>query len=132
MVKVYIQKTFADKKLPQSRADGNFEPILRDINAIYEEDIKHADEYAAIYDEDDQVIVEGLHGQNLTEIEEWDDACFFNQLKENIARTGYIHPRKIQRSVIPLILEGYNLKVQAETGTGKSAVSLKFIKIVNN
>ena len=43
---------------------------------------------------------------------------------ENIDRCGYKTPREIQKSAIPLILDGYSVKGQAETGSGKTAVSL--------
>jgi superfamily II DNA/RNA helicase len=40
---------------------------------------------------------------------------------ENIKLAGYVRPRNIQSYVIPLILDGYDVKAQSETGSGKSA-----------
>jgi hypothetical protein len=52
-----------------------------------------------------------------------------SRLLRNIERSGYVYPRRIQRAVIPLMLMkefDSDLKGQAETGTGKTAVSRLF------
>ena len=56
----------------------------------------------------------------------WNEAGFPESLMKNINRCGYVRPRSIQKSVIPLILDGYSVKGQAETGSGKTAVSFFF------
>lgn len=49
---------------------------------------------------------------------------------ENIVeRSKYITPRKIQAHVIPLVLEGRDVKGHAETGSGKTAAFL--LPIIN-
>jgi len=52
------------------------------------------------------------------------------QLKENIAKKGYLTPTPIQDKVIPLLLEGKDVIATANTGTGKTASFL--IPLVNN
>jgi superfamily II DNA/RNA helicase len=50
----------------------------------------------------------------------WTDIPLNPKILSNFEHAGYIHPRKIQSYSIPLILNGYDLKAQAETGSGES------------
>ncbi len=44
-----------------------------------------------------------------------------DQIVAAVAALGYEEPTPVQRETIPLLLEGHDLLVQAETGTGKTA-----------
>jgi superfamily II DNA/RNA helicase len=46
------------------------------------------------------------------------------QILDNIRRSNYAKPRKFQQYALPLIKDGYDVKGQAETGSGKSAAFL--------
>ncbi|ABW02593.1 DEAD/DEAH box helicase domain protein [Caldivirga maquilingensis IC-167] len=52
----------------------------------------------------------------------------FNLLKEELRRAiseyGFNEPTEVQRSVIPKILDGFNVAMQARTGSGKTAAYL--------
>uniref|UniRef100_A0AC34G0D4 ATP-dependent RNA helicase n=1 Tax=Panagrolaimus sp. ES5 TaxID=591445 RepID=A0AC34G0D4_9BILA len=118
-----IEKVLTERNLPYSHADFGFAPDVRNIDEMYDEDLKHAEAYANIINEDDEVEVEGLGDQVLNCVESWKEA-FDGKLLENIIRSKYIRPRNIQCSVIPLILDHYDLIVSAETGVGKTAAYL--------
>ncbi|CAA6798370.1 MAG: ATP-dependent RNA helicase RhlE [uncultured Sulfurovum sp.] len=42
-------------------------------------------------------------------------------LQKELQKNNYLKPTPIQEKVIPLVLEGYDIMAQAQTGTGKSA-----------
>ncbi|CAD5224076.1 unnamed protein product [Bursaphelenchus okinawaensis] len=100
-----------------------FIPENRTIDDIFEEDRSVQEKYQTIFDDDEDIFIEN-YGETLCLLEKWDDYALDKTLKENIRNCGYIMPRKIQRFTIPLILEGYDMKAQAETGSGKSAAFL--------
>ena len=52
------------------------------------------------------------------------DFSFHSQLRKNIARAGFIHPRPIQDQAIPIVLTGKDVFGMANTGTGKTAAFL--------
>ncbi|KAI6179970.1 hypothetical protein M3Y98_00668800 [Aphelenchoides besseyi] len=78
--------------------------------------------YESVVDADDDVIVEPQ--ENVLKIDSWSDITLNEKLMMNINRSNYARPRKIQSYTIPYILEGKDLKGQAETGSGKSAAFL--------
>lgn len=43
---------------------------------------------------------------------------------ENINRLGFVRPREFQSKAMPVIMDGFDLKGQAETGSGKTAAFL--------
>ena len=58
------------------------------------------------------------------------DFLITEQVKQNIAKRGYIAPTPIQDQAIPYLLEGKDLIGSANTGTGKTAAFL--IPLVDN
>ncbi len=52
------------------------------------------------------------------------DFPFNEQIRTNILRAGYIHPRPIQDQAIPVVLAGKDVFGMANTGTGKTAAFL--------
>ncbi|KAI6238436.1 RNA helicase [Aphelenchoides fujianensis] len=97
-------------------------PVERDVDAIFADD-KERQKGAQLYDLDGQVEVEPLP-EPLCVFEEWADTPFNEIIVENIKRSGYERPRNFQKYAMPLILEGHDVKGQAETGSGKSAAFL--------
>uniref|UniRef100_A0A1I7SAR6 RNA helicase n=1 Tax=Bursaphelenchus xylophilus TaxID=6326 RepID=A0A1I7SAR6_BURXY len=105
-----------------------FVPEERGIDEIFGEDKLVQNSYQHIFEDDEPILVEGLQEPPLI-VERWSDVKLNAQLMKNIENCGYVKPRMIQSYAIPLILEGHDLKAQAETGSGKSAAFL--IPIVN-
>jgi ATP-dependent RNA helicase RhlE len=52
------------------------------------------------------------------------DFPFNDQIKANVIRAGYMHPRPIQDQAIPVVLKGADVFGMANTGTGKTAAFL--------
>uniref|UniRef100_A0AC34GGA9 ATP-dependent RNA helicase n=1 Tax=Panagrolaimus sp. ES5 TaxID=591445 RepID=A0AC34GGA9_9BILA len=109
----------ADKK---AKAPATFIPPVRDLSAIYEDDDKCAAEYAKVGYYDDTVIVYGV--SSLKTMDTWDLSKFPATLLGNIKRANYPYPRQIQRTAMPLILDGCDLLVCTETGSGKTLAFL--------
>ena len=96
-------------------------PVDRTIEDIRAEDIKAAEQYKNICEEDEECVVTGL--ESATQVLEfvltfftfkfflysdWGEANFEPKLKENIEKAQYIRLRKIQSLAIPLIMDGLN------------------------
>jgi superfamily II DNA/RNA helicase len=79
------------------------------------------------FEDDAEVKVEGVKEKEKLCWEKWNDMELEDKLMKNIK---YIRPRKVQQVVIPYITEGYDIKCQSETGTGKTAAFL--IPIIDN
>ena len=60
----------------------------------------------------------------------WNEMYLEKRLLKNIEHSGFEYPRNVQKSAIPYISEGYDVKCQSETGTGKTAAFL--IPIIND
>lgn len=52
---------------------------------------------------------------------EFSQLGLISQLEQTVSDLGYITPTPIQSKIIPLMLEGYDVIGQAQTGTGKTA-----------
>lgn len=61
---------------------------------------------------------------------QFSDFLITDQVKQNIAKRGYVTPTPIQDQAIPFLLEGKDLVGTANTGTGKTAAFL--IPLVDN
>jgi superfamily II DNA/RNA helicase len=67
---------------------------------------------------------EALHGANEDAVLEEATFKTFNlqpEIYKAIAKAGYLKPTPIQEKAIPKILRGFNLRISAQTGTGKTA-----------
>jgi len=103
----------------------HYMPVIRSLDEIFEEDEEVAGYYAEIANQDRDTYVtrpDGLQAGPTPRIAVWGDAFLNPSLMENINRSKWTYPRKIQADVIPLILTyDCDLKGHAETGTGKTA-----------
>jgi superfamily II DNA/RNA helicase len=118
-----IAKKLIEHTIPRSHAEPGFAPKARSASEIYDEDVKHADEYANIIDEDDDVEIVGDF-EDFQLLDTWKAAEFVDKLYENVKRAKYVRPRKIQSAAMPFILDGFDVKIQAETGSGKTLAYL--------
>uniref|UniRef100_A0A914EEL8 RNA helicase n=1 Tax=Acrobeloides nanus TaxID=290746 RepID=A0A914EEL8_9BILA len=110
------------------KAPSNYVPEIQNIDEIFQEDQEHEGEYRLVMDQDEDIIVTGLD-EDISKLDTWHDAELEKQLNINIQRSGYTRPRKIQSYAIPLIMQGYDVIGQAETGSGKTAAFL--LPIIN-
>ncbi|KAI6198118.1 hypothetical protein M3Y94_01306900 [Aphelenchoides besseyi] len=95
-------------------------PVQRTVDQIFQDDQENDIDERTLYDSDGGVIV--MYGpDDMPVIDTWDEAELLPEVLENIKRAKYVRPRNIQRYALPLIWQGYDLKAQAETGSGKSA-----------
>ncbi|KAI6198091.1 hypothetical protein M3Y94_01303800 [Aphelenchoides besseyi] len=95
-------------------------PVQRTVDQIFQDDQENEVDQQFLYDSDGGVIV--VYGpDDMPVIDTWDEAELLPEVLENIKRAQYVRPRNIQRYALPLIWQGYDLKAQAETGSGKSA-----------
>ncbi|KAI6181448.1 hypothetical protein M3Y98_00830500 [Aphelenchoides besseyi] len=95
-------------------------PVQRTVDQIFQDDQENDIDERTLYDSDGGVIV--VDGpDDMPVIDAWDEANLLPKVLENIKRAKYVRPRNIQRYALPLIWQGYDLKAQAETGSGKSA-----------
>lgn len=105
-------------------------PINRSVEELFAEDEKSAELYKDIRQIDEEIETQGLPEHDVPVIvENWAEAELEAQLIKNIERSKYTMPRKIQSHVIPLVLHGFDIKAQAETGSGKTCAFL--IPIIN-
>jgi superfamily II DNA/RNA helicase len=97
---------------------------------------------AMLYDDDADIVVKGVADRDKMRWEKWDemelDPKLLKNIREGYSQQGkskeevekYIQPRKVQQFAIPYIAEGYDVKCQSETGTGKTAAFL--VPIIDN
>ncbi|KAI6211496.1 RNA helicase [Aphelenchoides besseyi] len=97
-------------------------PVERSVDEIFKEDEKHK-RTKVFYSLDGQVTVKN-GPEPLTVIEKWEEAEFDEIIMNNIRRSNYSFPRNFQKYAMPLIMDGFDVKGQAETGSGKSAAFL--------
>jgi superfamily II DNA/RNA helicase len=115
------QNNRANGETVPERAPVNFVPQARKVDELFSEDQQAEKEYADIVDNDEEVVIENFSGSTVR-IQKWEEAEFEPQLLTNVKeRSKYIRPRKIQGATIPFILDGFDIKSQAETGSGKTA-----------
>ncbi|KAI1730199.1 DEAD/DEAH box helicase domain-containing protein [Ditylenchus destructor] len=101
----------------------------RPIEEVFEEDVKVSENYMAIREEDEDVTL-SPSPETVVIVEKWEEANLDPKVMVNIERAKYCLPRKIQSYAIPLILDGYDVKGHAETGSGKTAAFL--LPIIQN
>uniref|UniRef100_A0AC34EZ97 ATP-dependent RNA helicase n=1 Tax=Panagrolaimus sp. ES5 TaxID=591445 RepID=A0AC34EZ97_9BILA len=77
-----------------------------------------------LYRDDADITVVDVKGHVALRCNEWNEMDFDERLLQNIKNCEFMWPRKIQEAVIPYIIEGYDIKCQSETGTGKTAAYL--------
>ncbi|KAI6180786.1 RNA helicase [Aphelenchoides besseyi] len=97
-------------------------PVERSVDEIFKEDEKHK-QTNDFYSLDGQVTVEN-GPEPLTVIEKWEETEFDEIIMNNNQRSNYSFPRNFQKYAMPLIMDGFDVKGQAETGSGKSAAFL--------
>uniref|UniRef100_A0A7E4VWL4 RNA helicase n=1 Tax=Panagrellus redivivus TaxID=6233 RepID=A0A7E4VWL4_PANRE len=98
----------------------NYAPKDREVEELFKEDQEAAEKYAAVFDDDERVEIDG--NVTLARVSKWDELDFDPALVENIVnQCKYIRPREIQATTIPLVLDGFDVRSQAETGSGKTA-----------
>jgi superfamily II DNA/RNA helicase len=86
---------------------------------FFSEDQQAAKEYADVVDHDEEVVTENFSG-SIVRIQKWEEAEFEPQLLSNVKeRSKYSRPRK--GATIPFVLDGFDIRSQAETGSGKTA-----------
>uniref|UniRef100_A0A0N5BQ24 RNA helicase n=1 Tax=Strongyloides papillosus TaxID=174720 RepID=A0A0N5BQ24_STREA len=102
---------------------GDYNPIDRSCDVIFEEDRKNSEYYSHLDEIDDEIIVSGA-GNVPKCYETWEDANFHPTLQSIITKSGYTKPRKIQAFAIPIIADGFDLIGQSETGSGKTGAYL--------
>uniref|UniRef100_A0A0K0EIT5 RNA helicase n=1 Tax=Strongyloides stercoralis TaxID=6248 RepID=A0A0K0EIT5_STRER len=103
-------------------------PVDRSVDVLLEEDKRNNVYYSQVVDQDDEVNVQGA--EYLLKFDNWNECEFAKSLMDNIRLTGYVKPRNIQAYTMPQILNGYDVKGQAETGSGKTAAFL--LPIIND
>ncbi|TMS35184.1 hypothetical protein L596_002636 [Steinernema carpocapsae] len=109
---------------PNRPPPSTYIPATKNVADLFKEDENSA-VYADVAEGDDDIVVRGIPEDRIIVCQTWEDCYFDPQLNENIVnRCKYVKPRKIQASVIPLILEGYDVVGRAETGGGKTAAFL--------
>ncbi|TMS33021.1 hypothetical protein L596_000805 [Steinernema carpocapsae] len=109
---------------PNRPPPSTYIPATKGVAELFKEDENSA-VYADVAEGDDDIVVSGIPEGKIIVCKTWDDCHFDPLLKDNIVnRCKYAKPRKIQASVIPLILEGYDVVGRAETGGGKTAAFL--------
>uniref|UniRef100_A0A0N4ZSF8 RNA helicase n=1 Tax=Parastrongyloides trichosuri TaxID=131310 RepID=A0A0N4ZSF8_PARTI len=122
--RVSLDKTY------NSRTNSKFNNMIpttyetRDISIVFEEDRQNAKHYDMLEETDDDIIVTGTNCDTPICFKTWEDMELDPRLMENIKKSGYIKPRRIQAFSFPLITAGYDIKGQAETGSGKTAAFL--------
>uniref|UniRef100_A0A914YSE0 RNA helicase n=1 Tax=Panagrolaimus superbus TaxID=310955 RepID=A0A914YSE0_9BILA len=105
----------------QERTPMNYVPQARNVDDLFSEDQRAANDYADVVEHDDDVVIENFDGP-VVRMQKWEEVELEPQLLTNIKeRSKYGRPRKIQGATIPFILDKFDIKAQAETGSGKTA-----------
>ncbi|VDD90580.1 unnamed protein product [Enterobius vermicularis] len=113
------------------REVSRYVPEDRALEELYKEDAENSANMERLDDLDQEVHVEG-HNVNVkvAHLEKWENAGIEDLLLKNLQRCRYFQPRRIQATVIPLIMNGYDVIGQAETGSGKTAAFI--LPIIDN
>uniref|UniRef100_A0A0K0DZZ4 RNA helicase n=1 Tax=Strongyloides stercoralis TaxID=6248 RepID=A0A0K0DZZ4_STRER len=120
------KQPYNSPKAPQKNSNNKYEfftPIDRPCSVIFEEARRNAEWYSHLDEIDDNIVISGLNDV-IDCFDKWEDANFHPTLLKNIQMSGYIKPRKIQSYVMPIIMGGYDLLGQSETGSGKTGAFL--------
>uniref|UniRef100_A0AC35EXC1 ATP-dependent RNA helicase n=1 Tax=Panagrolaimus sp. PS1159 TaxID=55785 RepID=A0AC35EXC1_9BILA len=116
-----IRKSFMSTDTENKpRPPKGYVPPVRDIEKIYEDDSKSAEDYSKVGDYDEALDVYGV--DTMTTMDCWKSLP--PVLAENIALAKYPSPRQIQRVAVPLIIEGMDVVACTETGSGKTLAFL--------
>ncbi|KAI6219273.1 RNA helicase [Aphelenchoides besseyi] len=104
-------------------------PVQRTVDQIFQDDQENDIDERTLYNSDGAITV--MYGpDDISVVNDWDQVDLLPQVLENIKRANYVRPRNIQRYALPLIWQRYDLKAQAEAGSGKSAAFL--VPIIDN
>uniref|UniRef100_A0A0N5BWD0 RNA helicase n=1 Tax=Strongyloides papillosus TaxID=174720 RepID=A0A0N5BWD0_STREA len=121
----YNHQKFKDKTL-----GSNYIPIVRDFTELLEEDKNDISDYINVNRLDDNITVEYSSSGDIKNFYSWEECNLNDKLLSNILKAGYVKPRKIQSVVIPYIMQGIDVKVHSENGTGKTVAYL--VPIINS
>uniref|UniRef100_A0A914Y145 RNA helicase n=1 Tax=Panagrolaimus superbus TaxID=310955 RepID=A0A914Y145_9BILA len=111
------------ERTEENHAPRDFKPTERNVQDIFDEDKEDVKKNTAtIFDADSEVKIEETNES--LHCDSWAEMNLHPSLMENIINSDYIRPRKIQQKTIPYVLEGYDVKCQGETGSGKTAAFL--------
>ncbi|KAI1693206.1 DEAD/DEAH box helicase domain-containing protein [Ditylenchus destructor] len=125
-----ILELFKHAKCNHTSGFGHM-PVIRSIEDLIKEDEEQSQQYSIVADEDEDVAIMGEGVQHISKLDTWEDAHFEDVLLNNIVGAAKcIRPRKIQSMTIPLVLEGFDVKSHAETGSGKTAAFM--LPIIND
>ncbi|KAI6191237.1 hypothetical protein M3Y97_00206500 [Aphelenchoides bicaudatus] len=114
----FNRDNFDDDRAPAR----SFIPKCRDIDEIFNDDNARAKVADNLFDTDCNVeVVNGP--ENVQIYETWEEAKFLPQILKNVQRSNYAKPRKFQQYAMPLVLDGYDVKGQAETGSALGRTS---------
>uniref|UniRef100_A0AC34FDE3 RNA helicase n=1 Tax=Panagrolaimus sp. ES5 TaxID=591445 RepID=A0AC34FDE3_9BILA len=111
------------ERTAENHAPRDFKPTERDIQDIFNEDKEDVKKNTAtIFDADADVKIEET--TEYLHCDTWAEMKLHPSLMENIINSDYTRPRKIQQKTIPYVLDGFDVKCQGETGSGKTAAFL--------
>lgn len=65
--------------------------------------------------------MQSINNETINKIEKFKDYPLDNQIKRALSELGFVSPLEVQTAAIPLILEGKDLIVKSQTGSGKTA-----------
>jgi superfamily II DNA/RNA helicase len=123
------QRADAYNSTNRQRAPKSYAPTARPIEEIFNEDTQEVHEHAnTIFELDADIEVKGEIAPLF--VERWEDMRLCPQILENIYKSEYVQPRKIQQFCVPYIQDQYSIRCQSETGSGKSAAFL--IPLIDN
>uniref|UniRef100_A0AC35TIP9 RNA helicase n=1 Tax=Rhabditophanes sp. KR3021 TaxID=114890 RepID=A0AC35TIP9_9BILA len=114
-------RRYGGKKFDKSVPKVPYVPIERSVDLIYEEDLKNAGGYFHSDDFDDDIVVIDTGNSNPIKFDDWKECEFSPRLYDNILKSGYTKPRKIQAFTMPYICQLQDIVAQSETSSGKSA-----------
>jgi superfamily II DNA/RNA helicase len=104
--------------------DRKFVPDVKTLDQVIEK-VNKKTNVGDIYQDDNEVTVENYPHADLSIFQTWEDAGFIPQILDNIhSNKNYLKPREFQQKTMPIIMEGFDVKGQAGTGTGKTAAFL--------
>uniref|UniRef100_A0A914PDX0 RNA helicase n=1 Tax=Panagrolaimus davidi TaxID=227884 RepID=A0A914PDX0_9BILA len=112
------------------RAPRGYQPKKRQLDDIFNDDRNELNKYGnTVCDGDAEMEVDGEPVRQ--HFDNWEEMDIAPQLLKNLKElSDYIKPRNIQKVAIPYIQEGHNVKVQSETGSGKTVAFL--VPIIDN
>uniref|UniRef100_A0A7E4ZVY6 RNA helicase n=1 Tax=Panagrellus redivivus TaxID=6233 RepID=A0A7E4ZVY6_PANRE len=115
-----FRPTFGQKE----RAPRDYVPHERPVEEIFQDDKNHSVHDGAFLSQDADIEVLGSDNLAKVNCEKWDEMELHPKILENISKSGYLYPRKIQQYTIPYVFDNFDIMCQGETGSGKTAAFL--------